>query len=387
MGNIIEAGNLKPIKVPVADLLINSFNNPCTGKSEDYLNAYIEEVKHFGYFDIPLVYKNEPIWTNTPQEYLVLTNVQEVETAKLMGRSELQVLLIENENFTPEDAFRFAIHRRHFFDLSYAARFELLDETYKHLNRNNAWSKSIITDDGKTISKVSKVVGVSVGSIHKCMTIGNKNKSLLLQVDEKKITLESAFQKVQKATPPKINLDPVTKRRKRNQRSYIEGYVEQYEKTNGNIAVPINELTIEANSDRTTTNFILNGIVLGGFKCLANNMGDNITEIKFTSETEPFVLTLTAPYMEDWFKEKGFSTEPVGRIKLDASQYLPTKRPEVKKESGNNLEDAGKAAIKLGCNKRKVEEAICKITSEGADTSNVSDLIKHLLSTCKQLTI
>ena len=155
MGKIITTSHLKRINVPIVQLVIDNYNNPIIGKKEEQINAYQEEVKQFEYVDIPIVYKKPIVFTKSEQEYLVLTNVQEVEIRKRLGCEDMDVIEIDDNFFTPDDAFRFALHRSTFQDLSNESRFHAFNKVYERLEKDRQWAMAIKTNDGKTISKVS----------------------------------------------------------------------------------------------------------------------------------------------------------------------------------------------------------------------------------------
>ncbi|MBC7391413.1 MAG: hypothetical protein H7329_19590 [Opitutaceae bacterium] len=396
MNKLIKPSDLKPITVPLEDLLTNQYNNPYTGKTKEQLEIYQNEVKHFGYFETPIVYKQEPVWTDTPMQFLVLTNVQEVETARALGLTEMKVFELDDTKYSQTEAFRFAMHRRTFQSLSHESRYIGFRQAFHDIDKDKEWAATINTRTGKTIEKVAAVCGMAVGTIHNYMTVGNQNIQLLKDADNGHTSVAREYNKIMDKKPDSEK----SKAKRQNRRSKADSIAAWYQ-SKMSLPLPIAEFELHISvkeveyQGRNVIKIEINGQELEGFTTHTSDAGEGRTQIKFISEKEPIEFTVTAPDIVNYFKQKGFSTEsrlPKFDVKGHFDKVLSNLKGIGHLSRGRNndkpkpqidrmaiINDAIKAVVKMGIAKTKAETAVNKVAVENPSIIDIGQLTTQAL--------
>lgn len=387
----INYNKLKRKTVNIDQLLFNEFNNPFIGKSQNLIDSYVSDARHFEYYDFPIVVRYDEGKANFEDQYLVLTNVHEVETAKLLGSKSLNVVEIVDEAFTQDDAFRFAMHRNAFMDLSYESRYYAIKETFARLEKNKEWSQSIKTSDNKIWNKVAQVLHTSVGTISKCVILGDQDIQILKDCDLGIRSIEREYKKLRPGKPSFIESDgeeipterPTTRVRPyKNRQSGSVGRDLSHTAT-----IPTSELHLEVNMVEDETSIIsgcfhsiikLNGEMLEGYTPSANDAGNGFTQLRFKSDKEPMELIMIVPDMREFFRSKGFRPESPRR-KLQINSRVPDI------DKGELIQLAIKAMVKLGFAKTKTETAVHQAMFDNTSITEVGQLITRAVQIAQTL--
>jgi len=396
----IIKSKFKSIIVRISQLLVNVSNNPAHGKEQEQLEYYQNEMQHFGYIEAPIVYKHESLWDNTEQEYIVLTNVQDVEMAKKIGITEMEVLEIDDPAFTTDDAFRFTLHRSYFLNFSMESRYHNLKRLYNNLKKYPDYANGLKTKDGKTISKIALLAGISVGTIHYVMSVGENNLKVLKEIDEGKTTLKAEYRKINPLNPSHIMFNgeeiPTTDPRKERTRpvqSKQDGFrgkaVKHY------VNIPAKEIDLHLNlkqpedtSGVHEVKLLLNGQPLLGFEARANDAGNGYTQIILRSKEEPMEVLVIVKDMREYFKSKGFTPEsPRRKLQTglkETEQVTPPPPVSSNAKVTDIKQDAVLALLALGHTKTKAALAVENILKNEAPDA-VSDLVTKALRIIKQV--
>ena len=405
MNKLIKPSDLKQITVPLDDLLTNRYNNPYTGKPKEQLETYQNEVKHFGYFETPIVYKKDPCLTDTPMHYLVLTNVQEVETARALGLKEMKVFELDDTKYSEKEAFRFAIHRSTFQSLGHESRYIGFRQTLHDIRADKEWAASIITKNGKTFEKAAVVCHMSVGTISNYLVVGEKDIQILRDLDN---GTRSSFAHEYKKIMDKRPDSEKAKAKRESRKTRTNNLHTLFEDKRG-LPLPIAEFNFKVNvtevemQGKHVIKIELNGQELEGYRTHTSDVGEGRTQIKFSSEKEPIEFTVTAPDLVNYFKQKGFSTESTlprfdakggdfdkARSELKSMSRIIRRaddKPKADKPTADEpqidrmaiINDAIKAVVKMGIAKTKAETAVNKVAVDNPSIIDIGQLTAQAL--------
>ena len=151
---------------------------------KDFLNE-------FGYFESPVV----------TEDGFVITHPTDVVAAKQRGVEELNVVVIKNA--TQDEIVRF-ISFKHVIKHgeSRVALFNMVKFLTGHLKGTEPgrqWACEF--DTNKTRPVAAKILGLSEGTIHNIMTIGNKAPELLEKIDNREMTSTEAIKQINAELP------------------------------------------------------------------------------------------------------------------------------------------------------------------------------------------
>jgi hypothetical protein len=152
---------------------------------------FAEFIKEFGYMERPLV----------TEDGYAITHPSDVLAAKDLGIEEIEIVMMKNA--TKEDVIRFMSFKevvKH--GKSRVLLYKTITLLTDHLTKTESgkeWAKEY--DSNKTRTVVSKITGVSTGTIQNISTIGNKKPELLVEIDNGRMTQANAIKEVEPEIP------------------------------------------------------------------------------------------------------------------------------------------------------------------------------------------